>query len=116
MSDIAEEVLIRSSGNVFADLDLPHPSELAIKSTLLSAIQDAFAREPRAPAHLSLSADDETAVARGDHDRWTIDDLIALLASLGMEVTVRVLDATGSPVRERAIAAPSARHRVVTER
>jgi len=116
MTDIAEAVLTRSSGNVFADLGLPNPSELAIKSTLLSAIHDTIAREPDAAAHLSLSADDESAVAEGNHERWTIDGLIALLASLGMEVTVGVLDAAGNPVRQRAIATPSPRGRAVTDR
>lgn len=116
MSDIAEEVLTRSSGNVFADLGLPHPGELAIKSTLLSAIHEALAGDPGATAHLSLSADDEYAVARGDHERWTIDALVGILTSLGMDVTVQVLDATGSPVLERPSGTPSARSDAASER
>jgi predicted XRE-type DNA-binding protein len=41
MANKTEEILVEeSSGNVFADLDLPHPQERLAKAKLASAIQD----------------------------------------------------------------------------
>ena len=106
MTDLAEETLTRSTGNVFADLDLADPAELAIKSTLLGALQGVIDRhaEPEAGAiHLDLQDDETQAIANGDPDAWTIDGLVSLLDRLGLRVAVRVLDGTGTPRLEREI-------------
>jgi len=106
MTDIAEETLTRSTGNVFADLDLPDPAVLAIKSTLLGALQGAI-DGPDAAAILAnrveLHKDEAQAIAGGEAERWTVDGLVGLLDRLGLRVAVRVLDATGTLVLEREI-------------
>jgi predicted XRE-type DNA-binding protein len=106
MTDIAEEHLIRSTGNVFADLDLGDPRELAIKSILLSALQGVI--DGPAPAEAGtirrgLQDDEVQAIADGDPGAWTIDGLVSLLDRLGLRVAVRVVDETGTPRLEREI-------------
>ncbi len=106
MTDIAEEHLIRSTGNVFADLDLGDPAELAIKSTLLGALQGVIDRHAASEAgaiRFDLQDNEVQAIADGDPGTWTIDGLVSLLDRLGMRVAVRVLDETGTPRLEREI-------------
>lgn len=106
MTDIAEEHLIRSTGNVFADLDLGDPGELAIKSILLGALQgviDGPAPAEAGAIRCDLQDDEVQAIADGDPGTWTIDGLVSLLDQLGLRVAVRVLDETGTPRLEREI-------------
>jgi hypothetical protein len=111
MTDIAEETLIRSTGNVFADLDLAAPAELAVKSTLLGVLQGAV-NGPDTAARLALRRqleDDEVqAISGGDPETWTVDRLVELLDRMGLRVTVSVSDANGAPLIEREIVAAAA--------
>jgi hypothetical protein len=111
MTDIAEETLIRSTGNVFADLDLAAPAELAVASTLLGALQGAFSG-PDTAARLALRRQLEDAevqaISGGDPGAWTVDRLVELLDRIGLRVTVRVSDANGAQLIEREIVAAAA--------
>jgi len=106
MTHIAEETVIRSPGNVFADLDLADPADLAIKSAPLSAIQgviDGHAGSEFEGLGVDLQDDEAQAITDGDPDAWTIDGLATLLDRLGLRVAVRVVDETRTPRLEREI-------------
>ena len=96
MNKQAETVDVEeSSGNVFADLGLPNPEEMQMKSLLAIQIRELIDHkglsQAEAAYHLHLSADEMAAIIRGRLSELTLDQLFRCLTRLGRSVEVRVL-------------------------
>ena len=89
-----EIVSIPSSGNVFADLDLPDPDVLLAKAALVSRIGDVIAErgltEARAAALVGLDRPALSALLRGRLDDVPIDRLMHFLVALDRDVQIVV--------------------------
>ena len=83
----------RSSGNVFADLGLPHPEEYLVKATIALAIartiRERGLTQEQAGAILSLTQPKVSDLVRGHLERFTIDRLMRYLCKLDYDVTIR---------------------------
>ncbi|MHC8510141.1 MAG: helix-turn-helix domain-containing protein [Rhodospirillales bacterium] len=81
-----------SSGNVFADLELPNADELQRKSGLVIQIAKAVRRRRLTQAQtaklLSLSQPDVSRLLREDFHRYSVDRLLKMLAALGHDVDI----------------------------
>ena len=82
------------SGNVFADLGLPHPEERMAKALLSIAIERAMEERDltvSAAAKLTQCAKAELSrVIRGDLDDFSMDRLFRFLNALGIDVRIHV--------------------------
>lgn len=83
-----------SSGNVFADLGLPHPEERLAKAELARVIH-ALVREKgwtqrRAAKVLGIAPPDMSDLMRGKLARFSQERLGRFLNSLGMDVHIQV--------------------------
>jgi len=82
----------RSSGNVFADLDLPNPVELHIKSQLMIIINREIERrsltQTEAAEVVALSQPDISRIASGHLSAFSIDRLLSVLGRLGIDVEI----------------------------
>ena len=92
--------VMQSSGNVFADLDLPNPEERLAKAMLSRHISQAIrARrltESQAARGLDTTPTRVADVVRGQLSRTSIDELFRFLRALGMNVRITVTpDAAG---------------------
>jgi predicted XRE-type DNA-binding protein len=92
MSD--DNDIIRGSGNVFRDLGHPDADREQLRALLAARIigvLDAQKLTVRAAHDLTgIAAADFSRVRRANLGRFTIDRLMAILASLGQEVDVTV--------------------------
>ena len=83
----------RSSGNVFADLGLPHPEEHLAKATIALAIartiRERALTQEQAGAILSLTQPKVSDLVRGHLDKFTLDRLMRYLCELDYDVTIR---------------------------
>lgn len=95
MSRKSEDILVEeSSGNVFADLELPDPEERLAKADLALAI----AREIRsrgltqaeAAQLLGIAQPDVSNLTRGRLAGYSIERLTRLLNTLGQDVEIRI--------------------------
>ena len=86
--------IIKSSGNVFADLRLPNPSDALAKAKLASricnAIHERRLTQTRAAELLGLDQPKISALIRGKLDGFSTDRLFRLLNDLGHEVEIVV--------------------------
>ena len=84
----------RSSGNVFADLGLPHPEELLAKADLAIAfsmeIKERGLTQVEAAELLVVSQPDISNIMRGRLSGYSIERLARLLNALGYDVEIRV--------------------------
>ena len=84
-----------SSGNVFADLDLPEPEELLAKAQLVRAIDRAVSErgwtEARAAAALGMDEPRLSALLRGHFDDIPLDQLLRCLRDLGHDVEIVIV-------------------------
>lgn len=95
MSDENDDLeLVRGSGNVFRDLDLPNPELEQFRATLAAQIikaLDAQKLSVRAAHELTgIAAADFSRIRRANIGRFTIDRLMTILARLGQDVAVDV--------------------------
>lgn len=81
-----------SSGNVFADLGLPHPEEHRVKSTLAltiaERIQERGLTQAEAARVLGLTQPGVSNLVRGKLERFTLDRLMRLLRKLDYDVRI----------------------------
>jgi predicted XRE-type DNA-binding protein len=84
-----------SSGNVFADLNLPHPDDLLAKADLaakiIAEIQRRRLTQSQAAAMLGIDQPKISALKQGKLSGFSIERLLKLLLLLGrdIEITVR---------------------------
>ncbi len=81
-----------SSGNVFADLELPHAEELLVKSNLALAIEEAMQRQRLtqvvAAKKMGIPQPRLSRILRGHFDRVSEGKLIDCLNRLGENVRI----------------------------
>lgn len=86
--------VFEGSGNVFADLGLPHAEERHTRAMLSRAIAGAIqARglsQAQAAERLGITQPEVSAVVRGRVTGFSMDRLFRFLAALGMNVHVEV--------------------------
>jgi len=82
----------RSSGNIFADLDLPNPVELHIKSQLMITINLEIERrgltQVEAAEIVGLSQSDISRIGCGHLSAFSIDRLLSVLGRLGIDLEI----------------------------
>lgn len=75
-----------SSGNVFADLNLPHPEERLAKATIALSIGDLIEKrgltQAEAGAILGLPQSSVSNLVRGKLEKFTIDRLLRYMRKL----------------------------------
>jgi predicted XRE-type DNA-binding protein len=108
MSDNVE--LIRGSGNVFRDLDLPNPDLEQLRAILAAQIIKALDRKGlsvrKAEALTGIAAADFSRIRNANLGRFTVDRLMTVLGRLDQRVDVNV---KVRPNLRRAVPAPSHR-------
>lgn len=101
--------LVRGSGNIFRDFNLPNPDLEQFRSILAAQIiktLDARKLSVRqAQEATGIDAGDFSRIRRVKLDRFTVDKLMTILGRLGQEVQ---LDVKVSP--RAALPAPAAAH------
>jgi predicted XRE-type DNA-binding protein len=89
MSDSDFE-LLRGSGNVFRDLDIPNPDLKQAKAILAAAIVKTLDERKwstrRAQLETGVNHSDYARIGSGKLGRFTIERLTAVLSALGQEV------------------------------
>ncbi|MEI7685017.1 MAG: helix-turn-helix transcriptional regulator [Planctomycetota bacterium] len=84
----------RSSGNVFADLDLPHPEIALAKAKLVQRIREVISdrklTQVKAAQLLQLDQSKVSALIRGQVQGYSIDRLFRFLNALGQHVEIVV--------------------------
>lgn len=93
--------LVRGSGNIFRDLDLPEPELEQLRSILAARIIKALDEQGltvrRAQELTGFAAADFSRVRRANLGRFTVDRLMTMLARLGQDVEVTVNDRPRRP-------------------
>ena len=95
MSKRADQIKVtESSGNVFADLGLPHPEEALAKAKLMHFISKAIERrgwsQSEAAVELDVSQSDISNIARGRGRSYSLEKLSGILHKLNGTVTIEV--------------------------
>lgn len=103
MKDNSSEPKFRvSSGNVFADLSVPRPSQELVKSDLVRAICSIISgkglRQVDAAARLGISQSKVSLLMRGRTDGFSTDHLMRLLNRLGQSIKIVVKPSHSSRV------------------
>jgi len=92
-----------SSGNVFADLDLPNADELQARAALTREVYLLIKKrgltQKQAAARLGLKQPDVSLVMRGRYTRFSTERLMRMLKALGRDVEISVKE----PPRSRSI-------------
>ena len=96
-----------SSGNVFADLNLPNADDLLAKAELaakiIAEIQRRRLTQSQAAAILGIDQPKVSALKQGKLSGFSIERLMRLLLGLGQNIEIRVKgrSGSGSPARLR---------------
>lgn len=81
-----------SSGNVFADLNLPNPEERLVKATIAIAIGGLIEKrgltQEEAGTILGLPQSSVSNLVRGRLEKFTIDRLLRYMRKLDYDVTI----------------------------
>lgn len=106
-----EPTITRSSGNVFADLELENPEELQLKARLTHLINRTIQQrgwtQQKAAEVLRVKQPDVSALVRGQRlDHYSVERLMQFLARLDNRVTITVSGGE-LPPEEFVIAADS---------
>jgi predicted XRE-type DNA-binding protein len=84
-----------SSGNVFADLGLPHPEEALAKAEIASMIQDIVKErnlsQAQAAKILQISQPKMSLLLRGFLTNFSLERLLRFLNDLGQDVYISVV-------------------------
>ena len=82
----------RNSGNVFADLDIPHADAHMLKAELVTRIDRIIRRrrltQAKAAKLLGLAQPDVSRLLRGDFSEYSMERLLRLLTALGRDVEI----------------------------
>jgi predicted XRE-type DNA-binding protein len=82
------------SGNVFADMDLPHPEERLAKAEVAIRIQELIAEchltQAEAATLMNTSEAELTGITRGHLRLFTLDRLFQCLTALGQDVEITI--------------------------
>jgi predicted XRE-type DNA-binding protein len=102
------ERVLRSSGNIFADLDLPHPEQELLKAQLTVAIYEQLKRRKLTQAQagklLGLHQPQVSVLMRCRPGLFSVGKLLEMLAALGRDIEIvhrDRQDARGSKVTVR---------------
>lgn len=83
---------VTSSGNVFADLNLPNPEIARAKAELVRRIREIISdrrlSQTRAAALMGLDQPKVSALVRGRVDGYSLDRLFRFLNALGQEIEI----------------------------
>jgi predicted XRE-type DNA-binding protein len=94
MVDGREVELQPGSGNVFADLGLPHPEEQLAKAILARRIARLIVErgltQSKAAELLGIKQPDVSNLVRGRLSGWSAERLMRMLARLGQDVEITV--------------------------
>ena len=86
--------IVRGSGNVFADLDLPNAAELDAKARLVFVINGLLAARKLtragAAAVLGIKQPELSALKHAKIDDFSIERLVGFVAALGCDVEIRI--------------------------
>jgi len=89
--------VVKSSGNVFADIGLPNAEAHSIKADLVIALGDIIRAkgltQAQAAARLGLAQPDVSKLLRGQFGGYTYDRLFSYLNALGEKVRIEVSEA-----------------------
>lgn len=81
-----------SSGNVFADLDIPNPDEYMVKATIALTIAETIRKrkltQTKAGKILGLDQPSVSKLVRGQLDKFTIDRLLGYMRKLDYDVSI----------------------------
>ena len=104
--------LVRGSGNVFADFDVPDASIRQFRTILAAEIVKALDAERLtvrdAEARTGISAADFSRIRQVKLDRFTIDRLMRILDRLNQDVRVKISVAPRSRSATRSSSSPLA--------
>ena len=95
-----------SSGNVFADIGLPHADEHFIKAQLVfkihTQIKQRGLKQIEAAALLGVAQPDISKMLRGDFRQFSVERLMRFLVALGQDVQIVVKPHRG-PIGQAAL-------------
>ena len=96
----ATDQVIRSSGNVFADMGLPDAPELQTKARLCAAINQIVEREKitqaEAASKLGINQPKVSALLNYKLEGFSVERLMHFLVSLGQDVEIHIKPKPGS--------------------
>jgi predicted XRE-type DNA-binding protein len=99
------EAMEVSSGNVFADLDLPDAAELDTKVRLAVAINRLLSArrltQAEAAAALSINQPKVSALKHYKLEGYSVERLMGFLTALGSDIEIRIRPSKRSPGRIR---------------
>src|SRR5262245_54080772 len=99
--------ITESSGNVFADLDLPNADELQARAALTRQIYLLIRKrsftQSEAAALLGLKQPDVSRLMRGQYTRFSTERLIRMIKALGHDVEISVKQAPRSRPNGRLV-------------
>ncbi|MDM8555334.1 helix-turn-helix transcriptional regulator [Desulfococcaceae bacterium HSG7] len=105
-----EKEIIESSGNVFADLDLPMPEEIQAKAALVYQINQIIETrklsQRQAGKMFGLSQPKMSALASGQLSEFSYEHLIQCLNILDCDIRIEVIQKSGHihPARVTVVA------------
>lgn len=90
---MSQEIKITpSSGNVFADLNLPNPEERLAKATIALSIGELIEKrgltQKEAGAMLGLPQSSVSNLVRGKLEKFTLDRLLRCMRKLDYDITI----------------------------
>ena len=89
-----KRLFVESSGNVFADLNLPHAADLLAKAELASKIIEEIQRrrltQSQAAVLLGIDQPKISALKQGRLSGFSIERLLRLLLRLGRNIEIKV--------------------------
>jgi predicted XRE-type DNA-binding protein len=92
-----KEKIIKSSGNVFADLGFPaeEATVLAMRAELMAGLRETIANEgwtqAEAAAQLGIGQSRVSDLVRGKRDKFSLDMLVTLAMRIGRKVALAVV-------------------------
>uniref|UniRef100_E6Q5G7 Putative Transcriptional regulator, XRE family n=1 Tax=mine drainage metagenome TaxID=410659 RepID=E6Q5G7_9ZZZZ len=94
MAKKRDERIVKSSGNVFADLGLAHSEEALAKAKLMHFISQAIERrgwsQSEAAVELGVSQSNISNIARGSGRSYSLEKLSGIVHKLNGTVTIEV--------------------------
>jgi predicted XRE-type DNA-binding protein len=85
----------KSSGNVFADIDIPNADEHLVKADIVldiaARIKAKGLTQARAAKLMGLSQPDVSKLLRGSFAGYTLDRLFSFLRALGNDVRIQIV-------------------------
>jgi predicted XRE-type DNA-binding protein len=86
--------IVRGSGNVFADLDLPNAAELDTKARLVFAVNRVRVARKLTPARtaalLGIKQPAVSALTSYRIEKFSIERLMAFVTALGCDIDIRI--------------------------